>query len=125
VGDDDMASSRDRDRTIRNNLHRFSKYGVLTARPGYEIKGHQLAQSLSAARTFRRQAFTKIAMRASSLRLRISLNILDAIGTIHVRSWFKLSPAGRIEEDKKAGRKKSGEGGPRAAKIAIVRSNVR
>ena len=39
-----MASSDDReiDRTITNNLHRLSKYGVLTARPGYEITGHQL-----------------------------------------------------------------------------------
>ena len=39
-----MASSSDReiDRTITKNLHRLSKYGVLTARPGYEIAGHQL-----------------------------------------------------------------------------------
>jgi hypothetical protein len=39
-----MISSRDRDidRTITSNLHRLSKYGVLTARPGYEIKNHQL-----------------------------------------------------------------------------------
>jgi phosphatidylserine/phosphatidylglycerophosphate/cardiolipin synthase-like enzyme len=39
-----MASSHDRniDRTITSNLHRLSKFGVLTARPGYEIKGHQL-----------------------------------------------------------------------------------
>ena len=39
-----MASSGDReiDRTITKNLHRLSKYGVLTARPGYEITGHQL-----------------------------------------------------------------------------------
>ena len=39
-----MANSHDRDidRTITSNLHRLSKYGVLTARPGYEIKGHQL-----------------------------------------------------------------------------------
>jgi phosphatidylserine/phosphatidylglycerophosphate/cardiolipin synthase-like enzyme len=39
-----MADNRDReiDRTITNNLHRLSKYGVLTARPGYEIAGHQL-----------------------------------------------------------------------------------
>src|ERR1700739_311086 len=39
-----MVSSRDRDidRTITSNLHRLSKYGVLTARPGYEIKDHQL-----------------------------------------------------------------------------------
>jgi phosphatidylserine/phosphatidylglycerophosphate/cardiolipin synthase-like enzyme len=37
-----MVSSRDIDRTITSNLHRLSKYGVLTARPGYEIKNHQL-----------------------------------------------------------------------------------
>ena len=39
-----MASSDDReiDRTITKNLHRLSKYGVLTARPGYEIADHQL-----------------------------------------------------------------------------------
>jgi phosphatidylserine/phosphatidylglycerophosphate/cardiolipin synthase-like enzyme len=39
-----MANSGDReiDRTITNNLHRLSKYGVLTTRPGYEITGHQL-----------------------------------------------------------------------------------
>ncbi len=39
-----MATSNDReiDQTITNNLHRLSKYGVLTARPGYEIAGHQL-----------------------------------------------------------------------------------
>jgi phosphatidylserine/phosphatidylglycerophosphate/cardiolipin synthase-like enzyme len=39
-----MASSGDReiDRTITKNLHRLSKYGVLTARPGYEIADHQL-----------------------------------------------------------------------------------
>jgi phosphatidylserine/phosphatidylglycerophosphate/cardiolipin synthase-like enzyme len=39
-----MASSGDReiDRTITENLHRLSKYGVLTARPGYEIADHQL-----------------------------------------------------------------------------------
>jgi len=39
-----MASSRDReiDRKITNNLHRLSKYGVLTVRPGYEITNHQL-----------------------------------------------------------------------------------
>ena len=39
-----MASRDDRkiDRTITDNLHRLSKYGVLTARPGYEITGHQL-----------------------------------------------------------------------------------
>jgi phosphatidylserine/phosphatidylglycerophosphate/cardiolipin synthase-like enzyme len=36
------ASDRDIDRTITSNLHRLSKYGVLTARPGYEIKDHQL-----------------------------------------------------------------------------------
>jgi phosphatidylserine/phosphatidylglycerophosphate/cardiolipin synthase-like enzyme len=43
-GDEDMANRSDReiDRTITNNLHRLSKYGVLTARPGYEIRGHQL-----------------------------------------------------------------------------------
>jgi hypothetical protein len=35
-----MASSRDReiDRTITDNLHRSSKYGVLIARAGYEIR---------------------------------------------------------------------------------------
>lgn len=39
-----MASSDDRkiDQTITDNLHRLSKYGVLTARPGYEIANHQL-----------------------------------------------------------------------------------
>jgi phosphatidylserine/phosphatidylglycerophosphate/cardiolipin synthase-like enzyme len=39
-----MARSGDReiDPTITKNLHRLSKYGVLTARPGYEIAGHQL-----------------------------------------------------------------------------------
>jgi hypothetical protein len=39
-----MISSRDRDidRTITNNVHRLRKYGVLTALPGYEVKGHQL-----------------------------------------------------------------------------------
>lgn len=39
-----MASRDDRkiDRTITDNLHRLSKYGVLTARPGYEITDHQL-----------------------------------------------------------------------------------
>jgi hypothetical protein len=39
-----VATSDDReiDRTITNNLHRLSKYGVLTARPGYEIADHQL-----------------------------------------------------------------------------------
>jgi phosphatidylserine/phosphatidylglycerophosphate/cardiolipin synthase-like enzyme len=39
-----MASSDDRkiDRTITDNLHRLSKYGVLTARPGFEITHHQL-----------------------------------------------------------------------------------
>src|SRR3974377_505940 len=39
-----MASSRDReiDPKITNNLHRVSKYGVLTVRPGYEITNHQL-----------------------------------------------------------------------------------
>ena len=39
-----MASSGDREihRTITKNLHRLSKYGVLTARPGYEIADHQL-----------------------------------------------------------------------------------
>jgi hypothetical protein len=38
-----MARSGDReiDRTITKNLHQLSKYGVLTARPGYEIAGHQ------------------------------------------------------------------------------------
>lgn len=43
-GADAMARSDDRkiDRTITSNLTRLSKYGVLTARPGYEIKGHQL-----------------------------------------------------------------------------------
>jgi phosphatidylserine/phosphatidylglycerophosphate/cardiolipin synthase-like enzyme len=39
---DVMISDRDIDRTITSNLHRLSKYGVLTARPGYEIKNHQL-----------------------------------------------------------------------------------
>jgi phosphatidylserine/phosphatidylglycerophosphate/cardiolipin synthase-like enzyme len=39
-----VASSGDReiDRTITNNLQRLSRYGVLTARPGFEITGHQL-----------------------------------------------------------------------------------
>jgi hypothetical protein len=39
-----MAISPDRaiDQTITNNLHRLSKYGVLTARPRYEITDHQL-----------------------------------------------------------------------------------
>src|SRR5581483_4456181 len=39
-----MARSDDRviDRTITSNLTRLSKYGVLTARPGYEITDHQL-----------------------------------------------------------------------------------
>lgn len=39
-----MTNSRDQgiDRLITNNLHRLSKYGALTARPGYEIAGHQL-----------------------------------------------------------------------------------
>jgi hypothetical protein len=39
-----MARSGDReiDRTITKNLHRLSKFGVLTARLGYEIAGHQL-----------------------------------------------------------------------------------
>jgi len=39
-----MARSGDReiDRTITKNLHRLSKYGVLMARPGNEIAGHQL-----------------------------------------------------------------------------------
>jgi len=39
-----MASSDDRkiDRTITDNLRRLSKYGVLTARPGFEITNHQL-----------------------------------------------------------------------------------
>jgi hypothetical protein len=39
-----MASSSDReiDRTTTNNLHRLSRYGVLTTRPGFEITGHQL-----------------------------------------------------------------------------------
>jgi hypothetical protein len=39
-----MAGSDDRkiDRTITANLRRLSKYGVLTARPGYEITNHQL-----------------------------------------------------------------------------------
>jgi hypothetical protein len=39
-----MARSDDReiDRTITNNLTKLSKYGVLTARPGYEITDHQL-----------------------------------------------------------------------------------
>lgn len=43
-GEEDMASSDDRkiDQTITDNLHRLSKYGVLTARPGYEIANHQL-----------------------------------------------------------------------------------
>jgi hypothetical protein len=41
---DAMARSDDReiDRTITNNLTKLSKYGVLTARPGYEITDHQL-----------------------------------------------------------------------------------
>lgn len=33
---------RDIDRTITRHLHRLSKYGVLTVRPGFEIAGHQL-----------------------------------------------------------------------------------
>jgi hypothetical protein len=39
-----MASSGDReiDRKITNNLHHLSKYGVLTARPRFEIADHQL-----------------------------------------------------------------------------------
>jgi phosphatidylserine/phosphatidylglycerophosphate/cardiolipin synthase-like enzyme len=39
-----MASGDDRkiDRTITDHLSRLSKYGVLTARPGYEITNHQL-----------------------------------------------------------------------------------
>jgi hypothetical protein len=39
-----MARSDDHeiDRTITNNLTQLSKYGVLTARPGYEITDHQL-----------------------------------------------------------------------------------
>ena len=39
-----MASSRDHeiDSAIKKNLRPLSKYGVLTARPGYEITGHQL-----------------------------------------------------------------------------------
>jgi phosphatidylserine/phosphatidylglycerophosphate/cardiolipin synthase-like enzyme len=39
-----MTNGRDRgiDRLITKNLHRLSKYGALTARPGYEIAGHQL-----------------------------------------------------------------------------------
>jgi hypothetical protein len=39
-----MARSDDReiDRTITNNLTRLSKFGALTARPGYEITNHQL-----------------------------------------------------------------------------------
>jgi phosphatidylserine/phosphatidylglycerophosphate/cardiolipin synthase-like enzyme len=43
-GEEDMASSDDRkiDQTITDNLHRLSKYGVLTARPGFEIANHQL-----------------------------------------------------------------------------------
>ena len=39
-----MAISPDRaiDQTITSNMHRLSRYGVLTARPGYEITDHQL-----------------------------------------------------------------------------------
>jgi len=35
-------TDRQIDRAITKNLHRLSKYGVLTVRPGYEISGHQL-----------------------------------------------------------------------------------
>jgi hypothetical protein len=50
---DDMADSRDReiDRTITNNLQRLSEYGVLTARPGYEITDHQLTDEEEKADT--------------------------------------------------------------------------
>jgi len=39
-----MARSGDReiDRTLTKSRHRLSKYGVLTARPGYEVAGHEL-----------------------------------------------------------------------------------
>ena len=37
-----MANSDQIDATIRKNLRRLSKPGVLTARPGYEISDHQL-----------------------------------------------------------------------------------
>jgi len=43
-GDEDMTSGDERkiDRTITDHLRRLTKYGALTARPGYEITNHQL-----------------------------------------------------------------------------------
>lgn len=73
-----MVSDRDIDidRTITSNLLRLSKYGVLTARPGYEIKGHRL--------TRRRAVVATVHTKKPTADLPLGEALPDSIGGVPV-----------------------------------------
>ena len=73
-----MVSDRDIDidRTITSNLLRLSKYGVLTARPGYEIKGHRL--------TGRRAVVATVHTKKPTADLPLGEALPDSIGGVPV-----------------------------------------
>jgi phosphatidylserine/phosphatidylglycerophosphate/cardiolipin synthase-like enzyme len=73
-----MASSRDHeiDQTITRNLRPLSKYGVLTARPGYEIAGGQL--------TGRRAIVATVHTKKPSAALPSGQALPDSIGGVPI-----------------------------------------